>query len=121
VVRNVLTDTVRHRKCYKERPIYVAESLDAPISREGQGLTLMDQVDSQGADGRPQDGYSQILLKASIEKVLPSLSPRRRRLCVLLGEGWPMTEITAYFGIDDRSFRTLLTTGRSVATLVYPL
>jgi len=87
VIRNKLTDLVRERSAAKRARDFDTVSLDAAVSESDDAPTFADLLDA-AKSREPGDAQSVDRNDARIDiaKALLKLTPRQRRLCMLLGE-----------------------------------
>jgi len=87
VLRNKLTDLLRERRATKRAGDFDTVSLDAPVSEADDAPSFADLVDAatSGAPGGAHVSDSNDA-RIDIAKALEQLTPRQRRLCMLLGE-----------------------------------
>lgn len=87
VIRNKLTDLVRERSAAKRARDFDTVSLDAAVSESDDAPTFADLLDA-AKSREPGDVHSVDRNDARIDiaKALLKLTPRQRRLCMLLGE-----------------------------------
>ena len=87
VVRNKLTDMIREQQATKRGGDTDTVSLDAPVSESDDAPTLADLVDAArsapAGEEQPTDLND---ARIDIARALRQLTPRQRRLCMLLGE-----------------------------------
>lgn len=87
VVRNKLTDLVRERGATKRGGDFVEVSLDETLSDSEDAPTFADLLDAAGTRGPDEgNGVDYNDARIDIAKALQKLTPRQRRLCLLLGE-----------------------------------
>ena len=87
VIRNKLTDLLRERSAAKRAHDFDTVSLDAAVSESDDSPTFADLLDAatsrERADAHSVDRND---ARIDIAKALQKLTPRQRRLCMLLGE-----------------------------------
>jgi RNA polymerase sigma-70 factor (ECF subfamily) len=94
VVRNLLRDMVRSRRAYRRRASYVAISLDEPLGSDESSSTLADELDEAAGLCERRDATSRIELRLDLEKAVKSLTPRQRKICHHLCDGYSFTELS---------------------------
>jgi len=87
VIRNKLTDLLRERSATKRARDFDTVSLDAAVSESDDAPTFADLLDA-ATSREPGEAHSVDRNDARIDiaKALLRLTPRQRRLCMLLGE-----------------------------------
>lgn len=87
VIRNKLTDLLRERSAAKRARDFDTVSLDAAVSESDDAPTFADLLDA-ATSREPGEAHSVDRNDARIDiaKALLRLTPRQRRLCMLLGE-----------------------------------
>jgi RNA polymerase sigma factor (sigma-70 family) len=87
VVRNRLQDILDAELAEKRKADRLASSLEHPVSEEG--TTLEDVIPSTGSV------EAEVSLRHDLERAMAKLTSFQKRLCVLLREGYSITEIAA--------------------------
>ncbi len=87
VVRHRLQDILDEQLAEKRKADRLATSLDQPVSEEG--MTLKDVIPST------RSVEADLSLCLDLEQAMARLTTFQRRLCVLLREGYNVTEISA--------------------------
>lgn len=87
VVRHRLQDIIDKQLAEKRKADRLAASLDEPISEEG--LTLKDMIPT------PDSIEVDLCLRLDLERAMAKLTIFQKRLCVLLQQGYNVTEIAA--------------------------
>ena len=87
VVRNKLQDILDAELAEKRKSERLASSLEQPMSEEG--MTLKDVIPSTGSV------EADVSLRHDLELAMARLTAFQKRLCVLLREGYNITEIAA--------------------------
>ena len=87
VIRNKLTDLLRERSATKRARDFDTVSIDAAVSESDDAPTFADLLDA-ATSREPGEAHSVDRNDARIDiaKALLRLTPRQRRLCMLLGE-----------------------------------
>ena len=87
VIRNKLTDLLRERSAAKRARDFDTVSIDAAVSESDDAPTFADLLDA-ATSREPGEAHSVDRNDARIDiaKALLRLTPRQRRLCMLLGE-----------------------------------
>ena len=94
VVRNTLRDMARSRRAYRRRANYVAVSLDEPLGSDESSSTLADELDEAAGVCERCDATSRIGLRLDLGKAVKSLTPRQRKICHHLRDGYSVTELS---------------------------
>ena len=91
VVSNRLQDILEAELAEKRKSDRLASSLDQPVSEEGitEGITLKDVIPS------PRSVEADASLRQELEQAMARLTAFQKRLCILLREGYNITEIAA--------------------------
>ena len=87
VVRNRLQDILDAELAEKRKSDRLASSLDQPVSKEG--LTLKEVIPST------RSVEADVSLRQDLDQAMTRLTVFQKRLCILLREGYNLTEIAA--------------------------
>jgi RNA polymerase sigma-70 factor (ECF subfamily) len=94
VVRNKLMDLARAGTADKRKVNYLALPLDEPQGDEESSPTLADELDEAAGVCERRDATSRIELRLDLEEAVKSLTPRQRRICRHLHDGYSVTELS---------------------------
>lgn len=87
VLRNKLTDLLRERAAAKRARDFDTVSLDAAVSESDDAPTFADLLDAaRSRESGEAQSVDRNDARIDIAKALLQLTPRQRRLCMLLGE-----------------------------------
>jgi RNA polymerase sigma factor (sigma-70 family) len=92
VVENKLIDIVREREADKRKTSYHTISIDEPLEGTGDdAFTVLDKIDADRASETPHDP-PETQLSIDLSRAWERLTPRQRKLCQVLKEGYTMEE-----------------------------